>query len=54
MNALALSAIIFVLTLGRIFLGSRVRNCSDLELSRPFTGLLRLSSAPLRNALGTL
>ena len=25
-----------------------------LELSRPFTGLLRLSSAPLRNALGTL
>jgi hypothetical protein len=25
-----------------------------LELSRPFTGLLRLSSAPLRNALGTI
>lgn len=25
-----------------------------LELSRPFTGLLGLSSAPLRNALGTL
>jgi hypothetical protein len=25
-----------------------------LELSRPFTGLLRLSSALLRNALGTL
>jgi hypothetical protein len=25
-----------------------------LELSRPFTGLLQLSSAPLRNALGTL
>jgi hypothetical protein len=25
-----------------------------LELSHPFTGLLRLSSAPLRNALGTL
>jgi hypothetical protein len=25
-----------------------------LELGRPFTGLLRLSSAPLRNALGTI
>jgi hypothetical protein len=25
-----------------------------LELSQPFTGLLRLSSAPLRNALGTI
>jgi hypothetical protein len=25
-----------------------------LELSQPFTGLLRLSSAPLRNALGAI
>ena len=31
-----------------------VCNFSDFELSRPFTGLMMISSAPLRNALGTL
>jgi hypothetical protein len=25
-----------------------------MELSRPFTGLMMISSAPLRNALGTI
>ena len=98
MSALTVSAIIFLSTLGGIFLGALLRrtfpkhhlneHAKDvvrlgvgltatitalvlgllslfafssacgifliLELSRPFTGLLRLSSVPLRNALGTI
>jgi quinol-cytochrome oxidoreductase complex cytochrome b subunit len=112
MNALALSAVIFVLTLSGIFLGTLLRRtlpehhlnehardvarlgvgviatiaalvlglliaaakgsfdtqttlflfalsaaCAIfliLQLSRPFTGLMSISSAPLRNALGTI
>jgi hypothetical protein len=48
LNVIALTSLsLFALSAaGAIFL--------ILELSRPFTGLLRLSSAPLRNALGTL
>jgi hypothetical protein len=64
MSALAVSAIIFLSTLGGIFLGTLLRRTlpsasaaqfsSFLEMSRPFTGLLRLSSVPLRSALGTI
>jgi uncharacterized membrane protein len=67
MSALALSGIIFALTLGGIFLGALLRRSLPkhhlsedaqsyliLELSRPFSGLMMISSAPLRNALGPL
>ena len=101
MSALAVSAIIFLSTLGGIFLGALLRrtlpkhhldehakevvrlgaglvatiaalvlglliaaakgsfdtqstHLKHITASRPFTGLLRLSSVPLRSALGTI